>query len=236
MANNYHDATGVLILDKVTPIIQALFGGMNLDDNHPGSGEAYIARISEGGDAIWDDIRDNLAQLADGLGLPLQAEGTSSVSAVLRRWAVHFGVQNHEQLNQLIEHHDFEDTADLEALFLIATCFDEGHGLKAIVLEAAWHCDKPRLFEFGGEGIFISREVVVYGSSTRILELGGDIRNALVVGKLEDAVAALASDVGNLLAGISDEATRAVLRTKLAAKLQEQSAFPSNGASEGRTA
>jgi len=26
MANNYYEATGVLVLDRVTPVIQALFG------------------------------------------------------------------------------------------------------------------------------------------------------------------------------------------------------------------
>lgn len=32
MAQNYYDATGTLVLDKVTPIIKALFGGFNLDE------------------------------------------------------------------------------------------------------------------------------------------------------------------------------------------------------------
>lgn len=30
MANNYYDATGTLVLDKVTPVIKALFDGFNL--------------------------------------------------------------------------------------------------------------------------------------------------------------------------------------------------------------
>lgn len=64
MANNYYDATGVLLLDRVTPVITALFDGFNLDEAYPGHGEAYVARISEDNDPQWDAIRDNLAELA----------------------------------------------------------------------------------------------------------------------------------------------------------------------------
>jgi hypothetical protein len=228
MADNYYDGTGVLVLDTVTPIIQALFGGLRLDADYPGNGQAYIARIYEGGDAFWDDIRDNLDQLAEGLGLPPAKEAGDGIAPVLRRWATHFGVENHERLNQLIGHHDFEDTADLESLFLIATCFDDGHGLKAIALEAAWHCSKPRLFEFGGEGLFISREVAVYGSSGLVQELGNELREALVAGKLEDAAATLLSEVNDLLAGIAGDTTRQWLQDRLAHKLLEKSGPPSS--------
>ena len=47
MANNYYEATGVLVLDRVTPVIQALFGAFALDESHPGNGQAYIAQIAE---------------------------------------------------------------------------------------------------------------------------------------------------------------------------------------------
>ena len=32
MSNNYYDATGVLVLDRITPVMTALFGGFNLDE------------------------------------------------------------------------------------------------------------------------------------------------------------------------------------------------------------
>lgn len=221
MANNYYDATGVLVLDKVTPIIEALFGGLNVDAGHPGNGEAYIARISEGSDALWDDIKSNLEELAEGFGLPPQENG-DGIRAVLHRWAVHFEVENNESLKRLIETHDFEDAADLESLFLLATCFDEGHGLKAIVLEGCWYCSKPRLFEFGGEGHFISREVVVYRGSSSAQELGNDIRDALLTGNLDGAAERLASDVNGLLLGVRDEKQRQQLKLKLVRHLLER--------------
>jgi len=39
MSNNYSDATGVLVLDRITPVITALFGGFNLDETYPGDGD-----------------------------------------------------------------------------------------------------------------------------------------------------------------------------------------------------
>lgn len=50
MANNYYDATGVLVLERVTPVITTLFGAFNLDADYPGNGQAYIARIAESND------------------------------------------------------------------------------------------------------------------------------------------------------------------------------------------
>lgn len=47
MANNYYDATGVLVLNQVTPVISALFGGFKLDASFPSEGQAYIALVAE---------------------------------------------------------------------------------------------------------------------------------------------------------------------------------------------
>ncbi len=35
MANNYYEATGLLSLERVTPVIVALFGAFHLDANYP---------------------------------------------------------------------------------------------------------------------------------------------------------------------------------------------------------
>lgn len=217
MANSYFDATGVLILDRVTPVIATLFGGFKLDDAYPGNGEVYIARISESHDPLWDDVLDALKDFASSLGLAPPAE--PDVEGYLRVLAKHFEAEDREDLEHLIESHAFDDSADLEALFLIATCFDDGHGLKAIQVEGAWHCDKPRLFEFGGEGIFISREISLISGSSRALALGQDLRECLRAGNLDGAADRLASEAISVLSGVSDETTRLELRKTLARKL-----------------
>lgn len=231
MANNYYDATGVLILDKVTPVITALFGAFNLDESYPGNGTAYIARISESNDPQWDDIREGLVVLADTLGKPFPMDQETTIEDCLRTLASHFQAEQDEALEHLIEHHSFEDSADLAALFLIARCFDDGHGLKAIKFEAAWYCSKPRLFEFGGQGAYISEEILLFSGSSRAADLGEELHEALLTGNLDKAADKLAADVGNVLSGIADDAKREVLREKLALKLQED-----NSASGGNSA
>lgn len=226
MANNYFDATGVLILERVTPVIAALFGAFSLDASYPGNGEAYIATLAESNEPSWDDVLERLIDLAYELRQPLSAGCEVSIQDCLRVLAKHFQSDNREDLEHLINHHSFEDCADLQALFLIATCFDDGHGLKAIKFEGAWHCSKPRLFEFSGEGVFISREVALYGHSSRTVNLGEELRTALLNGNLDEAADKLAEDAITVLSGINDEATRRQLRAKLASKLVES---PSRG-------
>ena len=129
MANNYYDATGVLVLDQVTPVITALFGGLKLDASYPGNGEVYIAQIAEDSGAHWDDVCEDLVALAQSLGLSVPSEGPPTMDDVLAVLSRHFGTDQDEDLQHLIEHHRFEDDSDLDALFLIATRLDDGHGL-----------------------------------------------------------------------------------------------------------
>ncbi len=68
MADNYYEATGVLVLDHVTPVIRALFSEFRLDADYPGNGEAYIALRSDSTPS-WDDLRETLTDLATSLAL-----------------------------------------------------------------------------------------------------------------------------------------------------------------------
>lgn len=221
MANNYYDGTGVLVLDHVTPVISALFGAFLLDPDWPGNGQAYIARISETSDPDWDDIRDGLMGLAAQLDLPCPDDEDVTPEVLLGLLAGHFHVDDDDGLSNLIDHHSFEGTVDLEALFMMALCFDDGHGLRSIQFEGCWHCSKPRLFEFGGDGAFISREVIHYGSSREPIEFGSRLHEALVAHDLDSATALLATMVRKTLAGISDDGARATLAIQLASLLHE---------------
>lgn len=222
MANNYYEGTGVLMLDHVTPVIKALFSAFALDEHYPGNGRAYIARIAETNDPQWDDVLEGLVDLTATLGLdiPDQSDG-SLLAGVLDQLAVHFGAEDDEYLASLIENHPFEDSVDLDALLLIATCFDDGHHLSAIQFEGCWYCSKPRLFEFGGESCFLSREVRLFGSSTRIREFGSQLRQAILAKDIEEASAFIALESASLLAGINDEMLRKEVRHRVAQRLAQ---------------
>lgn len=219
MANNYYEGTGVLVLNRVTPVIKALFGAFALDENHPGNGQAYIAQIAETNDPRWTDVLDGLENLATQLGIPMPDDEELSIPPLLERLAAHFGADQDGELENLIEHHQFEDGADLEALLLIATRFDDGHNLTAIQFEGCWYCSKPRLFEFGGNGCYLSREVQVFRTSSQALQLGDQLRNTILAADIEEASALIALEAANLLAGITDEQFRLNVRHRIAERL-----------------
>lgn len=220
MANNYYDATGVLVLDQVTQVITTLFGTMNLNPTYPGNGEVYFAIIAGETGAHWDNIRDDLIALAQSLGLSVPNDDSPAMADVLGVVSGHFGADQDEELQRLIEHHRFEDDVDLAALFLIATRLDDGHGLNEIRIEGCWYCSKARLFNFGGEGSFISREFSVFGTSGHALHLGNRIRQALLIQDLEYAANELLHETRRLLAGIGDETQRQQLQHRLAEMLR----------------
>lgn len=104
-------------------------------------------------------------------------------------------------------------------MLLIASCFNDGHNLAAIQFEGCWHCSKPRLFEFGGEGCFLSRELNVFSSSRQALDLGLDLHQALLADDLDKAAARIAKETQTLLAGISEESIRERLRRRVIEQL-----------------
>ncbi|AYN19582.1 hypothetical protein [Alcaligenes aquatilis] len=221
MANNYYEATGVLMLDQITPVIKALFSTFALDESYPCHGQAYIARTAETSDPQWLDVQDGLEDLANQLAVLLPDKDERSIPLLLTLLASHFGADKDEELENLIEHHSFEDAADLGALFLIASCFDDGHHLAAIQFEGCWYCSKPRLFEFGGHGCYLSREVCVYRTSSEILQFGEQLRKAIITTDIEQASALLALETASLLTGITDEQFRLDLQRRVAERLAQ---------------
>ncbi|MBK0032647.1 hypothetical protein IBT47_10155 [Erwinia sp. S43] len=216
MANNYYEATGVLILDRVTPVISALFGAFNLDADYPGNGRAFIATIAETNDPQWSDVLDGLTALSTKLNISPGDEPETTIDVVLEALARLFHADQDEDLENLIEHHPFEGNADLEALFLIASCFNDGHNLVAIQFEGCWYCSKPRLFEFGGHTCFISREITLFGNSAQARELATDLHSALREGDLTIAAARITLEAARLLAGVQDQNSRQELRQRIA--------------------
>src|SRR5690606_21978175 len=95
MANNYFTMTGVLVLNKVTPIIRALFDPFALDENTGGEGKAYIAEIAEVNSCTWDDVLENLLKYCKEHDLKLDNDDPESqadcMEDVLNILADHFG-------------------------------------------------------------------------------------------------------------------------------------------------
>ena len=223
MSNNFWDMTGVLVLNKVTPVIKALFGAFELDPTYPGDGRAYIANMAESTNATWAAVLENLQELADELDLTLDTEDDQNMaetaSKTLTALATYFKVGQPETLVAnlgLTKPSDFEQDVDLATLFAIAKAFDDGHGLTAYAPEGCWHCDRPRLYEFGGSGEYRSSNVYVYANSTHCLELGKELDESLSSGDTDGAARTIREEVARLLTGIADESVRAKVQHKLA--------------------
>lgn len=229
MADNYFNATGVLVLDRVTPVISALFGGFSLDATYPGDGEAYIAQMADTSDPLWETVCANLFKLAAELGLAIPEADDPPMVNIICVLADHFGVGDDADLSNLIEHHDFDGWADLDVLFLIATCFDDGHHLSAVIFEGCWSCSKPRLFEFGGNSCFISKEVSLYGSSSQVPNLGRKLYPSVKEDDLGAVADLIAREASYTIDGIENPTIRETVRQLVIERLTRRRASESAG-------
>ncbi|MDF8361347.1 hypothetical protein [Achromobacter anxifer] len=221
MATNYYDGIGVLVLARVTPVIKAMFGVFALDEGYPGRGMASIAQMSETDEPRWSGVLFGLEDLARQLGIPVPDSEWQSLTTLLQLMAPLFGANEKPEFENLLKNHEFEDVLDLESLFLLATCFDDGHGLTAIKFEGSWRCDEPLQSEFGGASYYLSREVRLIGLSGQALLFGSQLRDALKFSDVKRASDLIAQETTNLLAGIRNEEFRMSVRHRVAERLSQ---------------
>lgn len=219
MANHLHTGTGVLVLDRVTPVIKALFGGFLLHESRPGRGRAHISRRA-GDDPQWSDVMNGLKDLATQLNVPTPDDEGLSIPPLLGVLATYFGADQDEELARLIDSYPFgEDTAELDALFLIATRFDDGHRLAAIQYEESWHCSDPQQCGTGGKGFYLSQEVCLFGTSSKSIVLGDQLRRTILATDVDKASAVIEMEIERLLESVNDEQFRLKLQRRVAERL-----------------
>jgi hypothetical protein len=218
MANNYSDSTGILIFGAgggVTPIIATLFAVYEVLPTFP-TDQVMIKAMSESSSTDWGNVTDHLIEYAEELDIALADR--DNLAQILIDIGVHHGVTC-EKYRVLAAQADRESAggtgdADLGTLFDLADMLDDGHHLEAIRWEGAWHCDKPRLFEFGGYGRFDSNRVSMNENSSFISGFGENLHQALNARDMEQAAKLVLSRTREVFDAILDEADRAeLLRT-----------------------
>lgn len=167
MANTYSDATGVLLFNgtaKITPVIRMLFAPFKLEEEPETSGtEHYVAVLSEDNSYDWDRYVDELVEGAERhLGLTFESE--LAPLAVVRAIGAHFQAD----IEDLIGSMDFDNFVLLSDLVALALRLQDGHNLVGLSLEGCWHCDRPRLWEFGGWSTFASARYILALSTADI--------------------------------------------------------------------
>lgn len=213
MPAQFFAVTGALVLNRVTPVITALFGGFGLNPSSPADIEPRVARPP-----TWDGILRSLATLAHDLSIRPSEGAFDNIPSVLLLLSAHFKCFNDAALVDLIENHCFEGQADLDTLFVIATRFDDGHGLTAIRLQGGLYCSTRRLFAFSGPATFIYADVFLRSESGDALALGDNFRAgtrdlAHGADRLAHELLAL---LGDLYTTIPDEVGRQSLRKRIA--------------------
>lgn len=227
MADSYYEGTGVLVLQQVTPVIKALFAGFQLDPRYPGNQQAFIAMQSFEGLPEWDNTHKSLVALAHELNLS-GIDEDAPIESLLARLGEHFLAKRHgvdicatreafdDVVQTLLKSIDFDDPPGLKDLFVLAHLLDDGHGLERIEFEAGRTCSKLWLGEFGGDGLFISKEVELHSDSGSAILLGRALLAALRNHDTELAAKHLLSDVCGNLDAISSEQQRGLVRSALA--------------------
>lgn len=105
---------------------------------------------------------------------------------------------------------DVENDVDvsLDTLFELAQSFNDGHNLKSIKTESAWHSSKSKSFEFGGEGDFISQHVNYCEGSSRTVQFGEDLNKSISIGDIDTASKVFITKVDRMLLSILDKDVR----------------------------
>jgi hypothetical protein len=215
------EITGFLDLDQITPVIDALFGAFNLGETcSTAFDKFYVVRIAESNYPQWNGVRKSLVALAAQLGLvlPDQADGPS-MQTVLRILAAHFGADQDEDLKNLIEHHSFEYKAGLEALYLIATCFDDGHNLTSFAFEVGWQGGMTSLSGGCARACYLSREVRLFDNTSQITMLGRVLHQAILNANVEKIATLMLKGIAALLSSIRNEALRRCVQRCIAERL-----------------
>lgn len=219
MSNSYYDMTGLLFAKAITPMLEALFGGFKLEQEENGPGTVGFRVMAESESMSWQGIITQLQTHAETLGFKVDEDDSPDAPAteVIGFLVKQFNAEGNKALQDVIEQTDFDGDASMDALFQLACAFDDGHQLKGIQYEGAWHSDKARLFHFGGNGGFISKNVFFAGDSTSFTYAGQEMDAAI---EQDDEVAA-AGVIGTQLSNMLDAINCPAMSYKVRAALLE---------------
>jgi hypothetical protein len=216
MANTYGDATGLLMFDgsaRITPVIRLLFTPFKLGKTPEASGtEHYVAVLAEDNAHFWDSYICRLADAAEAaFGIHFN---DPRPDRLLRELGAHLGFD----LTAFVETIDLDTSVALADVVRLAFLLDDGHNLSGLCLEGCWHCDRPRLWEFGGFASYVSRRYALDLSTSELL----DFARALDAGLSQDtarAAGAVVDLITRLASGLADDATRVALLQQVGAQL-----------------
>jgi hypothetical protein len=139
------EATGMLMLERITPVITALFGGYVQQATACQNG--IIIKLWEDMPPSWRDVHRALVQLSKTLDMPIPLNAMSTIQGQLDWFAWFLRNEESGDLQALLREHRFEGMADIETLFLLSDILNDGHGLFAIRFEGLLPRGIPALLQ-----------------------------------------------------------------------------------------
>lgn len=223
MANTYQDMTGVLTLEKATPVIKALFKVFDVKPDFPNAGNAFIKEVAECTDRTWPAVIGNLQALAaeNGIQVPEADDEAQAGEEVLFALASFYKADDDYDLANYIEQCSFEDNVSISELFFLAKAFDDGHGLKNLQYQGAYHSDKHRLGHFGGYSEFTGAHVTYADSTSTPIDAGSIVEAALDAGDINTAAREVSRQATRFLTGILDHDVRKQVKDAVIKMMQE---------------
>lgn len=100
-------------------------------------------------------------------------------------------------------------------LYLLATKFDDGHGLHGLRMDGSWYCSKLWLDEFGGYGKYLGKHFNYSMDSYGETNMAEQLDQALSDGDIQAPTESITRDVLFKLNSIADEAQRDAVRQRL---------------------
>lgn len=225
MANCYSEGTGVLMAAKVTPVIEAFFGGMHLNPKYPGDGRFYIMTD---GTVEMGNLCDDLERLCGSIGLSKVPEnenenedeiGLPRTRALLRQLATHFGCLQTRWFSEWIENLSDYESTDLDTVVEFVKCLDDGHGLTGMDVSVAQYADKARLDAFGGFATYTGQTIQASGGTWRLREFWRSCDRHLQADDLQQAVKCFHQQAWLDVGGVIDPRQRLEVLRHLAESL-----------------
>ena len=202
--------TGVVTLDKVTPVIKALFGCFGISDTVDKDSFAYISPSDGYTTAKWSHVFDALFLLAEKLKVTLPKNSKSNHFDCIRALAQYYDAENAPNIEAMKDYvFDMDDMPNIEVLFVIACFLRDGHGIGSISHFGTWTDEENLPGSYSG---FAAEKIVMYQNMTDPVCRRALLAFALSEGHNEKAVELMLEDFQSRLSEIIDEDDRALVR------------------------
>jgi len=216
MATSSYAASGLLVLDRLTPTIRALFGEHHLVDKLEYGKVVEFSLGTELGEPLWRNLLPHLKHLATERGVSPPPENEQTSLRLLQEVAASFHLTKDKETRDILASTRFDGIADVSMLFRLCLKFDDDHGLRNLLYQGSRWSDGREPFAYGGNACFLSRHAQLFVDTTSLVETGELISRGVEIRDMDLAAEHIATAAWELIHGISDASLRGPVAARVA--------------------